>query len=47
VVYAQNDLELIMTAYAQGEAEKHELGLFIAMKGADPIIEPEQVYTWH
>jgi membrane dipeptidase len=47
MLYAQPDLEHIVSAYGHDEEDKRELGILIAMEGADPIVEPEQVYAWH
>lgn len=47
ILYEQTDLKQIEAAYTRAEEDARELGILIAMEGADPIVEPEQVYEWH
>lgn len=48
LIQTKTDLDTVLRSWVDGtEVDQHKLGLVILMEGADPIIEPSEVYEWY
>lgn len=48
LIRTQTDLDRVLVTWGSNTSDdEHRLGIVLLMEGADPILEPAQVETWH